>query len=108
MQDKNDIYWFSTLGSGVMKYDPDKKPYQWYTHNPNDPQSISDNSVFELTASKYHPNLIYVGTRNKGLNILNQQTQTFKYVPYKVVEDTYGGAVRDIEESKDGTLWLGT
>lgn len=106
--DKSGIYWFTTAGSGIIKYDPEKKPFLWYTHNSSNKNSVSDNSIFGLTASKYHPNLIYVGTRNNGLNILNQQTQKFAHVTYKVIDDTYGGAVRSIGESKNGNIWLGT
>ncbi len=106
--DKSGIFWIGSFTNGVLKYDPEKKPFAHYTHDDNNEKSMSMNAVFGLLASKVHPNTVYVGTMGKGLNIFDEEEQAFKEIPYKAVNDFYGGAVRSIGENADGTLYLGT
>jgi signal transduction histidine kinase/ligand-binding sensor domain-containing protein len=106
--DKSGIFWFGSATNGVLKYDPEKKPFMLYTHDEANKKSMSMNGTFGLLASKVYPNIVYVGTRGKGLNIFNEKEQSFKEVRFNVVNDFYGGAVRSIGENPDGTLYLGT
>lgn len=106
--DKSGIFWFGSWRTGMIKYDPDKKPFSLHKHQENNKNSLSNNAIFGLQASELNPDLLYVGTRGGYLNTFNQTTQTFREINYDAVDDTYGGSVRSIAESDDGTLWLGT
>ncbi len=106
--DRSGIYWFGSREQGLMKYDPVNKPFSFYEHNESDPLSVSPNGVYGILASKLNPGVVYVGSRGGGLNIFNPKKRTFEKVTFKAVEDMFGGSVRSVAESSDGTLWLGT
>ena len=106
--DKSGIFWFGSTSQGMIKYDPEKKPFVLYTHEEANKQSLSHNGVFGILASQAKPGILYVGTRSAGLDIFNTNTQKFSQITYHAINDFYGGAVRSIGEDDDGTLWLGT
>ncbi len=108
MIDSSGIFWFGSLESGLLKYDPVNKPFSYFSHDDTNPESISQNGVFGILASKADPGIVYVGTRGGGLNILDPKKRNFEKITYKVVDDRFGGSVRSIAEDPDGTLWLGT
>ncbi len=106
--DRSGIFWFGSLESGLLKYDPIHKPFSYFSHIEADPLSISPNGVFGILASKVRPGTMYVGSRGGGLNIFDPKEQNFEKVTFNVVDDFFGGSVRSIAEDPDGTLWLGT
>ncbi|MET2984126.1 sensor histidine kinase [Aureibaculum conchae] len=106
--DKSGIFWMASINKGILTHNPESKPFIQYTHDASNDQSISMDGIFGLLSSKVNPNTLYVGTRGKGLNIFNEKNQTFKQVKYKVINDTYDGAVRGIGELSDGTVYLGS
>jgi signal transduction histidine kinase/ligand-binding sensor domain-containing protein len=108
MIDRSGIFWFGTREQGLLKHDPVSRPFSNYAHDIANPLSISPNGVYGILASKVRPGTIYVGTRGGGLNVFDPAGGTFEKVTYKVVDDRFGGSVRGIAESPDGSLWLGT
>ena len=108
MIDRSGIFWFGTREQGLLKHDPVSKPFSNYAHDVADPLSISPNGVYGILTSKARPGIIYVGTRGGGLNVFDPARATFEKINYQVVDDRFGGSVRGIAESQDGSLWLGT
>lgn len=106
--DRSGIFWFSTMESGLLKYDPVNKPFSVFTHDEKNPLSLSANGVFGALASQVHPGIVYVGTRGHGLNIYDPSKRSFSKVTFKVQDDRFGGSVRGIGEDSDGSLWLGS
>lgn len=106
--DRSGIFWFGTRETGLMKYDPVNKPFQFLTNNPSDPKSMSPGGTFGILASKVKPGIVYVGTRGGGVNIYDPGKQAFEKIPFKVIDDMFGGSARAIAEDTDGSLWLGT
>ncbi len=107
--DKSGIFWFGSTSRGLIKYNPVENPFTVYAHDSNVEGSISNSEIFGILESDVHPGTIYVGTRGGGgLNIFDQQTQTFRQVNINGVDDMYGGSARAIFEEDDGSLWVGT
>ncbi len=76
-RDKSGILWVSTL-NGLNSFDPKTKRFRPYRHDPNDPHSISSDSLgvwISGMAVDAHDNL-WVGT-DKGLNMLNKERTRF-------------------------------
>ncbi len=108
MIDRSGIFWFGSRESGLVKYDPVNKPFQYLSHDKDNPGSMSAGGVYGILASKVKPGIIYVGTRGGGVNIYDPKKQQFEKITYQVIDDVFGGSARSIAEDADGSLWLGT
>ncbi|HEX4770821.1 MAG TPA: two-component regulator propeller domain-containing protein [Bryobacteraceae bacterium] len=88
---------------GLHRFDPQTKTFNVYTHNPEDPTSISDDHVnavfFDGSGS------LWAGTQN-GLDKFEPVTRTFK--SYDQRYGISGTVVSCILEDGRGTLWMGT
>jgi ligand-binding sensor domain-containing protein len=80
-EDRDGMLWIGTGGSGLNRYDKDTDTFTHYQHDPQNPQSISSDSI-EL----FHMQVIqedvegklWVGTQN-GLNVLDKSTGIFQH-----------------------------
>lgn len=106
--DQSGIFWFGSIESGLVKYDPVNKPFQHLSHDPANPHGLSAGGIFGIAASKVKPGMVYIGTRGNGVNVYDPKKQTFEKITFKVVDDMFGGSARAIAEKEDGSLWLGT
>jgi signal transduction histidine kinase/ligand-binding sensor domain-containing protein len=106
--DKSGIFWFGSATNGLFKYDPVNKPFKFYSHDPQNPNTVSPGGTFGLYASKISPGKVYIGTRGNGINILTEGSESIQKVKFSSVNDMFGGSARSIYEQKDGTLWIGT
>ena len=106
--DKSGIFWFGSSSNGLFKYDPVNKPFKYYSHDPQNPNSLSEGGTFGLFASKITPGKVFVGTRGNGVNILNETDQSIQKVNFASSADMFGGSARSMYEQNDGTLWVGT
>jgi len=78
-----------------------------FQHDETDPNSLSDNSVVALYRDR--AGLLWVGTQNGGLNILNFQQEQFSHYTHHPANDdslTPGKATAIFQES-NGVLWVG-
>ena len=108
MIDNSGIFWMGSRESGLIKYNPVSKPFSYYTYDDNIPNGISPGGAFSVLASQVNTGRVYVGTRGEGLNVLNQESQSFTKIKFKSENDMFGGSVRSIGETRDGSIYLGT
>ena len=98
--------WISTHG-GLHRYDSENDRVRTYRHAPDDPHSLSDNSVTMTLADR--DGALWVAT-DGGLNQLDLATGKFSHFrhdpldPNSLVSDR----VQYLFEDRDGTLWIGT
>jgi len=72
-QDRNGDVWVGTKVDGMLsKFDRETQTFKHYKHNPNDPESLSDEYVFSITDAE--PGYLWVGTMLGGLNHFNKRT----------------------------------
>ena len=53
--DKSGIFWFGNMTQGLLKYDPEKKPFTLFTHDETNKNSLSHNGVFGILALESEP-----------------------------------------------------
>lgn len=102
-QSKNGYLWFGTL-NGLVRFDG--KRYKNYFSNYADPNSPTDNNIFDITADK-NEDLWFAGFYH-GATKYNQQTGKFtKYLALtKDNNPSYG--INRIVSDADGDLWFAT
>ncbi|KZN56170.1 hypothetical protein N474_12885 [Pseudoalteromonas luteoviolacea CPMOR-2] len=104
-KDPQGFMWFGSA-DGVKRYDG----YEFisFNHDPNDPNSLSANSVGALLFDKQ--GRLWAGTWGGGLNLFVREQQHFVHFKHDPNELTSLGAnkVQSLFESRDGTLWVGT
>lgn len=104
IQDKKGYIWFGTY-NGLNKYDGYN--FKTYFLDPQNPQSISNHSIWSLTED--HEGYIWVGTID-GLNKFDPVTE--KFTRYKREQNNNkslsNNIVNTIFEDSRNNLWIGT
>ena len=102
-QSTNGYLWFGT-SSGIVRFDG--KRYKNYFADYTDPNSPSDNVIFDITEDKDHD--IWLAGFNHGATKYNQTTGRFKKYPALSKDNNpYYGIYRIVNDSK-GNLWFAT
>ena len=106
LQEKNGL-WFGTE-HGLIYFDKLNKTFKAYGHDPKNPYSLAGdfiNSIYEDFSG-----VIWIGSRNRGLNKLDRLIHFFKH--YKNNPDNENSLsqndVHSIFEDSKGIIWLGT
>ena len=106
--------WIGTLGGGAARLDPTApgSPIHRHHHDPDDPLSLSDDTVSTLFEDR--GGTLWIGTFGGGLNRFDPNPETgdgrFHHYrhdptdPYSLSSDS----VRGIAQGSDGALWIGT
>lgn len=114
VQDRDGILWIGLGGgpirgnSGLNRFDPATGQFTSYRYDPNDPHSLSDNTVRALHEDR--SGTLWVAASGGGLNWLDRTTGHFtRYQhdpndPNSLSDDL----VRVIYEDRAGWLWIGT
>jgi signal transduction histidine kinase/ligand-binding sensor domain-containing protein len=101
-EDRDGFLWLGAQ-SGLHRFNPRTGQFEVFEHNPDDPESLSDNRVNSVHFDQQ--GTLWVGTQD-GLSRFNRQTGTFKN--YYERDGLAGDVVSCIQEDKDGVLWMGT
>jgi PAS domain S-box-containing protein len=105
------ILWIGTWGGGLNRLDigdslhadPELAVFTSYRHDPDDPASLSENSIWSI--HKTADGALWLGTQ-MGLNRLDPNTQTFQH--YTEKDGLPNNVVRGILEDDQANLWLTT
>lgn len=100
LQDKKGEIWIGTF-DGLSKFNGIE--FNTYKNDSADPQSLSNNQVFKLMEDRN--NNLWIGTLN-GINRYN--TNTNKFIRYKLAGTSKKYPVLDIVQDKNGIIWAGT
>ena len=107
-EDAKDNIWIARGPLGVGFFNPADKKIKFFTHDDNDPGSLSGDLILQITADR--KGNIWVGTINKGLNLFNPKNNSF-YKFYPKPDDASSlssTTVFTIYEDRQGNLWVGT
>jgi signal transduction histidine kinase/ligand-binding sensor domain-containing protein/DNA-binding response OmpR family regulator len=107
-KDGSGIIWFGTATSGLGKFDADRDRFHFYSNDPNDSTTISDNFVYFFLPEGN--DILWIGTFGGGLNRFDKNTGTFtRYTndsnnPQSLSYDHISYLYKD----RTGKLWIGT
>jgi signal transduction histidine kinase/DNA-binding response OmpR family regulator len=96
--------WVGTYFGGLDRFDGQR--FNHYQHEPNNPNSLSDNRVFSIFEDQNHN--LWVGTLGGGLNLKAAGKETF--INYKVddINSIRSNFIFDILQDKRGNIWFAT
>ncbi|GAB3909228.1 sensor histidine kinase [Larkinella knui] len=109
-EDHAGILWFGTDNKGLISYDRKNNIIRQYRHNPNDPNSLSNNTVRRGSIAEDQQGNLWVGTYGGGLNKLNKDRTTITHYVYEP-ENTTGLSSNNILGvliDRSNILWIGT
>ena len=112
-KDGSGIIWFGTVASGLGKFDADRGTFHFYSNDPNDSTTISDNHVYFIQPEGN--DILWIGTWGGGLNKfdkkqragLDPNTDTGKIVNWILENPDVNKSIiqkRAKEEIANGTL----
>ena len=107
IQTEDGLIWIGTDPGGLNVYDPQTGRFRLYVNDPEDPESIVDNSIWALMEDR--EGNVWAGTRG-GLSRLDRSTG--KFTNYLVDSENpralAGTLVRRIYQDKEGAIWVAT
>jgi len=105
IEDKEGKIWMGTL-FGLNKLDPVTEKFTRYTHNPENPNSISSNGARSLFLDK--DGVLWIGTAfNGGLNKYDSLTDGFTHYNLQP-PDTLINNILSLHEDQSGIFWIGS
>ncbi len=109
-EDAEGNLWIGTEGGGLNFYDKASKRFSYYTHNPNNPNSLSANNVKSVIIGR--DGNIWIGIHDGGLNFLNPKKKPFEFKTIDFPKNSNvplkGYKVLTLLEDKNGNIWIGT
>lgn len=99
--------WAATFG-GLGRYDAANDSFTFYRSDPDDPRSLSDNSIVAIAEDPAGG--FWVGTFNGGLNYFDPQSETFTRYQHdpENSQSLTSDMILSLQLARDGVLWVGT
>ncbi|MCG3156451.1 MAG: Sensor histidine kinase RcsC [bacterium] len=110
-EDRSGTLWIGSEGNGLARMsrdDRDANQFNYFVHNPKNPNSLSHNYVRSIHEDR--SGTLWIGMWNGGLNRFDRDTKQFTHFlndannPHSLG----GNTVLSIYEDRAGTLWFGT
>lgn len=109
-EDHEGMLWVGTYGGGLNRFDPATELFTHYRHDPDNPNSLSDDRIRDIHESPHAPGILWVGTYGGGLDRLDTRTGTFSHFRHDPddAESLPDNIINEIFEDHAGILWVGT
>lgn len=101
--DQDGFLWLGHHTRGVSRYDPARKEYQHYPHDPLSTSGPTFPDVRKLYVDSQ--NILWVGTYGGGLNRFDRATNQFEFIEHDAAEKS--AIVWAVNEDREGNLWVG-
>ncbi len=105
--DSSGNIWIGTEKGGINKFNIYQNPLSFYTNNPNNPNSLNNNTINSVLREN---NNLWIGTAGGGLNLLNIEQNKFSHFTYSATnsQTLSSDYVTSIVRGKNGVLYVGT
>jgi signal transduction histidine kinase/ligand-binding sensor domain-containing protein/DNA-binding response OmpR family regulator len=99
--------WVGTEKGGINTFNVYQKPFGFYANNPNDPNSLNENTINSVFKENGH---LWIGTAGGGLNSVDLTTGNFKHYKYNALNNQTISSdyITSLLRGPDGNLWIGS
>jgi diguanylate cyclase (GGDEF)-like protein len=106
--DSQGILWMGSETDGLVSYNPKTQEVKNFRHEPDNINSISDNSIYAL--SENAKGELWIGHSYKGISILNPQTDKIQHIQHQdfVPSSLPSNVISHILSDKSGMVWIST
>lgn len=104
-----DIIWMGTTVNGFARFNRQSEQFTYYAHEPNNPESLSENSMTAFVRTKR--GLFLIPTLGGGLNVFDSRSKkVVKYYQHQPDDpkSLSSDSLNHILQAKNGTIWLAT
>lgn len=108
VEDDSQNLWVGTFGGGLFKLNPKTGEYLNYRQDPQNPDSLHDNTIRALWQDD--SGRLRIGTQNGGLDCLDPSQEYFTHFE-KINDDPNcirSNTITSLCQDQFGTLWIGT
>ena len=102
-KDHRGYIWVASQGNGVYRYDPKNQQTKHFKHDPNNPNSVASNLVWDLLVDQ--DGVIWMATHG-GVQSFDPGLEQFK--TYSTMEKQGPLPTRSLFKDHRGTLWVGS
>jgi signal transduction histidine kinase/ligand-binding sensor domain-containing protein/DNA-binding response OmpR family regulator len=99
--------WVGTEKGGINKFNVYQKPFGFYANDPNNPNSLNENTINSILKENDH---LWIGTAGGGLNSVDLRTGNFTHYKYNAFNNQTLSSdfISSILRGSDGNLWVGS
>ncbi len=103
--DRNNNLWIGTDGNGLVKFNPARTTFDYFTVGQGKLTSGIITTIFEDEFGK-----LFIGTDGTGINIYNPATGAFSYMRASLfdAESLSSDAIYEIYDDQSGVIWIST
>ena len=109
-EDSNNILWIGTWRGALHRFDRESRTFRHYRHDPQNPQSLSDNDVSCIYEAPSEPGVLWIGTYKGGLNRFDPEREIFQRYQHdpQNLQSLSSNFINTVHEDRTGILWIGT
>lgn len=103
--------WLGLRGLGLAGFDTVTETFQYYNHNPQNPEKGPGNEMVRVILHDRLDNTIWIGSNlGGGLSRFNKRTQLFTHYKFNPNDTNSLGsdAVNAIFQDREGSIWIAT
>lgn len=106
--DSQDILWMGSEADGLVSYNPNTQEVKNFRHDPDNINSISDNSIYAL--AEHAQGNLWIGHANKGITLFTQRTNNFQHILHQEFDQSSlpSSSVTHIFFDSSGMVWIST
>ena len=103
IEDRFGDLWIGTWDGGLNRYNRQSDTFTHFKHDPNDPNSISSNTIYSIYEDP--SGIIWIGTWEGGLNRYDREKDTFTHFKHDA-PDTKGKVLYSATVIPNRGAWL--
>jgi len=105
--DNQNIFWVGTYSNGINKANLNRKPFQYFYHDPDNKKTIIDNNVRSICEDRQGN--LWIGTRDKGITVLSKANSFRNFQSSESDPNTINSdQIKKIFCDSRGLVWIGT